>query len=424
MFWLSDTVNGNPVKKELEHTQQLLDQSTPRIESSEGSLKHLLHHATMTTKFYKSYLGVDDLDQFSIINKNIIRENFADFASSKFDLSKCRKVSTSGSTGSPFSVYHNKNKLRKNIADNIYFSSKSNYKIGDYLVYVKIWSDSFSLKQRANFQLKNMHPLSVFSLSDEEIKMFIDKLNRQSSEVCFIGYASSFEKICKYIDRLGVNPIQFKTKSIITISEALNEYTRNAVTNYFGIRPLSRYSNNENGIIAQQIGSDDLKFKINDSSYIVEIFDLDSDKKLNYGQRGRIVITDLYNLATPLIRYDTGDVGVMELDESGKPYFTEISGRKLDLLYDTKGRLVPSHLSAKMCKYGEFKQFQLVQKSKTTYAVNLNTDKPIDENALVKEYKSYLGSDAQIIINYVDEIPLLNSGKRREVVNEYYNTIH
>ena len=114
----------------------------------------------------------------------------------------------------------------------------------------------------------------------------------------------------------------------------------------------------------------------------------------------------------------------MQLDENNRPYFTEISGRVLDLLYDTKGNLVPSHLSAKLCKYGQYKQFQLVQKDKKAYEGNLNIDKKIDEKQLVEEYKSYFGEDAEITINYVDDIPLLNSGKRREVVNEYYNSIN
>ncbi|WP_426430661.1 CoF synthetase [Winogradskyella sp. HB-48] len=424
LFWLSDSVKGNPVKTKLNNTQRLLDNSIPDSNSAKSSLDYLLQHATTSTHFYRGFNSSQGLDSFPVINKNIIRDHFDEFKSSKYDVSKCRKVSTSGSTGSPFSVYHNKEKIQKNIADNIYFSAKSNYQLGDFLVYVKIWSDTFSLKKKLDFQLKNMHPLSVFNLSDDEIKTFIEKLNKQSSEVCFIGYASSFEKICKYLDKLENNPITFKTKSIITISEALNDYTRNSVKQYFGTQPLSRYSNNENGIIAQQIQQDDLRFKINDSSYVVEIFDLNSDKKLDYGQRGRIVITDLYNWATPLIRYDTGDVGVMELDENNRPYFTEVSGRVLDLLYDTKGNLVPSHLSAKLCKYGQYKQFQLVQKDKKTYEVNLNTDKKVDEKQLVEEYKYYFGADAEITINYVDDIPLLNSGKRREVVNEYYNSIN
>ena len=238
--------------------------------------------------------------------------------------------------------------------------------------------------------------------------------------MALIGYASAFEKICKDLDSKSENLITFRPTSIITISEALNSYTRNAIKKHFGIYPISRYSNNENGIIAQQISSDNPNFKINTSSYLVEMFDLNQDNKIGFGQRGRIVITDLYNYANPLIRYDTGDVGIMHLDENNQPYFSQVLGRKLDLIYDTKGNLVPEHLSAKLCNYGQFKQFQLVQKKRKEYLINLNTTKKVDEERMITEYKGYFGDDAKININYVDEIPLLRSGKRQEVVNEYY----
>ncbi|WP_370003906.1 CoF synthetase, partial [Winogradskyella sp.] len=301
-----------------------------------------------------------------------------------------------------------------------FFSSKSNYQVGNHLVYIKIWNSKFDFMTRYGFIMKNIYAYSVFNLSDDEIDHLISHLNKNGNPISFIGYASAFEKICHHLDDLESNPIKFKTKSLITISEALNFYTKDAIQKYFGIRPLSRYSNNENGIIAQQTKDSGSKFRVNDSSYVVEIFDLKKDKKLDYGQLGRIVITDLFNKATPIIRYDTGDVGTLELNEDGRPYFSEIYGRKLDLLYDTKGKIVPSHLSAKLVKYGDFKQFQLVQKGLKDYEVNLNTDKKIDEEALIAEYRGYFGDDANIKINYVDEIPLLASGKRREVVNEYY----
>ena len=34
-------------------------------------------------------------------------------------------------------------------------------------------------------------------------------------------------------------------------------------------------------------------------------------------------------------------------------------------------------------------------------------------------FKSYLGENAKIDFEYVEEIPVLNSGKRKKIVNEY-----
>lgn len=420
-FWLLDKLKGGPLKNKLNYTKDILTSSDLSYVKQVNNMRltELLNHAISTTYYYngKTY---SSLEEFPIINKNIIRDHLSDFMSDKFAIKDLVKVSTSGSTGAPFSIYHNKDKIYKSIADNIFFSSKSNYQIGNHLVYIKIWKSKFDFMTRYGFILKNIYAYSIFNLTDEEIDLFINQLNKNENPISFIGYSSAFEKICYHLDDLESNPIEFKTKSLITISEALSPYAKEAIEKYFGIRPLSRYSNNENGIIAQQTNDDGLKFRVNDSSYIVEIFDMNEDKKLGYGQQGRIVITDLFNKATPIIRYDTGDVGTLELDEDGRPFFTEIYGRKLDLLYNTMGEIVPSHLSSKLVKYGNFRQFQLVQKGLKEYEVNLNTDKKIDEESLINEYKGYLGDDAKIKINYVDEIPLLASGKRREVVNEYY----
>lgn len=423
-IWFIDTLKGSPVKNELISTSAILDSpsSDVRRNKIENSLKSLLNHATSTTEYYKKYSAINSLEDFPVVNKNIIRDNLKDFTSNVFDLTTCFKASTSGSTGVPFSIYQNKEKLNKNTADDVFFSAKSNYKTGSHLVYLKIWPEKFNFKKKYNFMLRNIHPYDVFELTNDAIDELITELNKSKEVINFKGYVSAFEKICRHLDALSENPFTFKTQSIITTSESLNPYTKNAVKKYFGVWPVSRYSNLENGVLAQQFRGDDPRFWINDSSYVIEIFDLNENRKLNYGEQGRIVLTDLYNLATPMIRYDTGDVGTMNLDTDNKPYFSEIYGRKLDLLYDTKGNIVPPHISANLWKYGNFKQFQLIQKGLKDYEINLNTTVKVDEESMIKEFQTFFGMDANFIVTYVDDIPLLSSGKRKEMVNEYYRT--
>ena len=73
-------------------------------------------------------------------------------------------------------------------------------------------------------------------------------------------------------------------------------------------------------------------------------------------------------------------------------------------------------------KYQELKQCQLIQKAHGTYGFKLNTEKAfLREEEFIAEFKEYLGKDANISIEYVDEIPLLASGKRRVMVNEMIN---
>ena len=105
-----------------------------------------------------------------------------------------------------------------------------------------------------------------------------------------------------------------KTKArvacFITMSESFPDDARQGIKDLFGCPVISRYSNQECGLISQQckLGTE---YHINTASFYVEILDLEKDISVEDGKLGRIVVTDLYNKAMPMIRYDTGDLGVM-----------------------------------------------------------------------------------------------------------------
>ncbi len=422
IFRIFDTFNGSRIRKNLEDIRESIEDSgsiSTKVKKKK-LLREVLKYATDHTEFYKKYSGSTTIDNFPIINKNLIRDNFEAFKSSGFTENQYEIVSTSGSTGAPFSVVHNNGKRLRNRSDSLYFSKRSGYDVGHKLVYIKIWPDTFNFKELCDIWKKNIFPQSVFKLKDRDIEDLIHKLKSDRSQKSFLGYSSAFEKICLYLDSIHSEPIDCNVHSVIAMSEALNDYTKNAIKKYFSVTPVSRYSNNENGILAQQDGTDPTKFIINSASYYIETFDIEKDIPAQKGELGRIVVTDLYNYAMPLIRYDTGDIGIIDVDDNGVQYLTSIEGRKLDLIYTTKGEIVPSHISYRLCKYGDYKQFQLVQYGKKDYLIKLNTDIKVDEKAMRAEYKDYFGNDANIIIEYVDEIPLLSSGKRREVYNTYY----
>ncbi len=95
------------------------------------------------------------------------------------------------------------------------------------------------------------------------------------------------------------------------MSETLNDYTKQTIEKYFGVPVYSRYSNLENGILAQQVPGSDNRYFINTASYVLEIFKMNEDVPAACRRTlGRIMVTDLYNYAMPMIRYDTGDTGI------------------------------------------------------------------------------------------------------------------
>ncbi|XLS30771.1 CoF synthetase [Flavobacteriaceae bacterium M23B6Z8] len=425
-YWTLDKLKGSPVKKHYLQISRALehDDIKETKHQSESSLKQLLEYATKNIPFYKDFANTIDLENFPVVDKNVIREQQERFLSVGYPKAKLDKVTTSGSTGAPFTIYQDKNKKNRNAADVFYFAEKAGFELGNTLYYFRHWAFNVAKSRWLAF-LQNVVPVEASDLSDASIKNLLDTLKNDSSDKGFIGYASCFTTLVNYMQRKQLSPQDYKIHSIIAISEALPKETKELMEYYFKCPVVSRYSNMENGIIAQQLPGKTNDFFINTASYLVEILDLETNESISDGSPGKIVVTDLYNYAMPLIRYDTGDVGTLKKDgDTGRLKLTRVDGRKLDVIMNTSGEILSSFVAMHVIKYPGILQTQLIQEGKKTYKFKLSvTDEFCDEEVIKKEYLQTLGNDAIITFEYVDEIPLLRSGKRKMMVNNYLKTL-
>ena len=422
LFWILDMLKSSPVANHLKEIDSTIKGYPDTRQIVENKLAVMLQHAAVTTDFYSSFKSGSIID-FPVINKTIIRDNETAFISTKFNKASLHKVVTSGSTGTPFCVYHNAAKKLRNTADTIYFAKQAGFELGQKLYYFKIWND-INKKNWFNTWSQNIEACNVFELSDTAIEQLLIRLNKDQSTIGLLAYASAFDAICKFLDRHPQVQIKSRVQSAIAMSEALNNYTKEAMQRHFKCVCISRYSNVENGMIAQQSIEGGGIFFINFASYYVEVLNMDDNQPCPMGQPGRIVVTDLYNEAMPMLRYDTGDIGILnEHLVNGKPtpVLEKIEGRKMDMVFNTNGHLVSSFtITNGMWKYTELTQYQFIQTSKTSYLFKLNSDTPFTRaTELITDFKDIFGLNALIEIEYVDEIPLLNSGKRKKVMNIY-----
>jgi len=421
-FWFLDLLRGNPIRNHLNDISFFLKHGNSDIVcvKHEAYLKKILGHAVANCYYYSKFCDNLKLSSFPVINKNIIKENFDQFIADNFRDQKLYTIITSGSTGTPFKTFHDTNKKLRNYADTLFFAGITGYELGQRLIYLKIWVEK-RMRSRAEYWFQNIVPVDVVHFNDTEIEMLLRKIEHSNSTFSILGYASAIELICKFLDKKDYPSVKAKVKSVIAISESLNDYTRSGIEKYFRVQVLSRYSNLENGIMAQQELNSSDRFLVNTASYHIEILKMDSDEPVKDGELGRIIVTDLFNYALPMIRYDTGDIGAMWSDPiySFRKYLTKIEGRKLDLLYDTSGNLVSSYLVYKnMWQYTEIDQYQLIQESEKRYTFRINSKEPFThEKKLTDEFKAFLGIDADFRIEYVSEIPLLASGKRKKIVS-------
>ncbi|MUU76954.1 phenylacetate--CoA ligase family protein [Winogradskyella endarachnes] len=423
-FWFLDGLKGSKIKNQLIEIKLGVEQpnSTQAQQLKDKYIQQLLSHAVASTSFYKTYTDYTELSNFPVIRKTIIQDNFEAFQSRIFKNENNFKVSTSGSTGVPFFLFQNKNKRHRNHADAVYFYNQSNFKIGNRLYELEVWRDH-NKKGKFKSWIQNIVQFDISRLTDQRIITFFKLLKNNKQSKTILGFASALEMIAQYLERHNLLFKDLKINSIIANSEYLNSYTKTTLGKHLNTTILSRYSSEEIGIIAQQTLYNPDKFIINHASYQVELLNLENDLPAKQGELGRIVVTDLFNYAMPIIRYDTGDIAKLEKDSNGITYFTQIEGRKMDLIYDTKGNLLSSFVVyTKFYKYYSLlKQYQFIQQDAKEYEVKLNLQESTFpfENQLIADIKLDFGEDAVVHITYVDEIPALSSGKRRKVINNY-----
>lgn len=94
-------------------------------------------------------------------------------------------------------------------------------------------------------------------------------------------------------------------RSLRTIGETLSPETRHAAFRVLGLQAADAYSTQEVGYIALQCPLGGL-YHVMAETMIVEIVDANG-LPCAPGESGRVLVTDLRNLATPLVRYETGD---------------------------------------------------------------------------------------------------------------------
>lgn len=391
-------------------------------EERNAALKNLLLHASRTVPFYDKIKENQGLENFPVVNKNIMNEHKEKFISVVYKGKKLHKTTTSGSTGTPFTIFKDQRKINRHRAENIFFTELCGTEIGHVLYYLRVWNNVNKKSVLESF-LMNVVPVEISNISDRQLVMMIKKIQQDKRKKSILGFGSTLEELARYVDgkiKKDADKVE-NMEAIQVMSESISDSAKEALMRYFDCLVLSRYSNMENGFIAHQTPDGGDEYRINHGSFLVEILNLESDTPTGENETGRIVVTDFYNYAMPFIRYDTGDLGSFRFDPEHGMILTNLEGRKVDSIYNTKGELLSPHsITNLMWNYSDIRQFQFIQKSAVDYLVILNTTQPyLKVDMMIADIKYYLGEDALILVEYVDEIPPLLSGKRKKVKNEY-----
>lgn len=269
--------------------------------------------------------------------------------------------------------------------------------------------------------MQNLTPINILHLDNEKMEEIRTRLKKKPYINSCLAYASTYEYLVKYLAEKGDTPDMFHTKTLISGSEVLSMEQKKQIKDRLGCMVIDRYSNEENGFLAQSGDLSD-EFQVNISGFCIEILKQDQDIPAEIGEVGRVVVTDLYGFALPLIRYDTGDLAVKAVEKDGwTTMLKTIQGRRVDVIFDTKGKPLTSHTwSVYMWKFDKLKQYQFIQESSKQYKLKVNGAKGIyTDEEFRKHLCSVLGADAEIEIEHVEGIPTLASGKFKKTVCNY-----
>jgi len=212
-------------------------------------------------------------------------------------------------------------------------------------------------------------------------------------------------------------------RQIRTVGETLHPDLRERCRKLGGIEIVDMYSSQEVGLIALQCPTSGL-YHIQSESLIVEVLD-DEGKPCKPGETGRVVITDLHNFATPLIRYeirDYAEVGPTCPCGRGLPTLSRIMGRRRNMVVFPDGRrhwpLIGAH---RYREIADIRQYQAIQHAVDDIEIRLVVDAPLSkeqESKLTSLAHAALGHPFQLRFSYwQQELPKTRGGKFEEFVS-------
>lgn len=192
------------------------------------------------------------------------------------------------------------------------------------------------------------------------------------------GYSSGIYLLAK-LQKEG--KISISPKKIICSADPMTGGMRDEIYSAFGVNPISFYASSESICLgAQQKGEGEI-YLFNDF-HIFELLD-QSDNYSKLGEPGKLILTNLYNYAQPLIRYEMNDELVMSKKEKKFenkwrfPVLQQISGRSEEFLWfrkkDNKMDYIHPIVFVEYYVPG-LEKFQIIQKSENSFDILAEID--------------------------------------------------
>lgn len=428
LFDLSLQLNSFPIREAQSELRKIVAFSEKEHEIFvEHKKQEIVNFHLQNNPFYKDLAGIatfTNWEDLPILNKKNLQKPLQEKLSEGYSAKNSYVNKTSGSSGTPFVFAKDKYCHALTWASNIYrfglhgIDFNTSYQARFYGIPLDFIGHQ---KERLKDALSHRFRFPIFDLSDKVLDGFLNQFRTKKFDY-INGYTSSIVLFAKFLQKKNIvlTAICPSLKVCMVTSEMLFEEDKLLLEKQFGIPIVNEYGASELDLIAFQNPNDE--WQINSETLFVEILD-DNDKAVPNGTSGRIVITSLFNKAHPFIRYDIGDIGI--LDEKStlqKPILKKLIGRTNDVAVLPSGKKSPGLTFYYVTKSiieddGNVKEFVIKQTKIDTFEIEYVSETQLNLAQIKKIEKAielYLEPNLKFIFIRKDTLERSNRGKLKQ----------
>ena len=256
--------------------------------------------------------------------------------------------------------------------------------------------------------------LPVVATLDEQID-FILHHKKESGAVAVTTLPTNAELLAREIVERGID-MSF-VQRFGTYAETLQDHQKEAIRSAFpNARLWETYSSMEFGMIAMPCPYEPEFYHVMAHRLGLEVLRED-DSPADYGEPGRVYVTDYANRLSPLIRYELGDLVIRAQCPCGRmklPALSKILGRISGTLLHRDGRRVLFvDISVALREIPGMRQYQVIQNAVEEFTVKVVSMKNVDQDvhSVFERHLGYVPD--RVSMEYMTEIPRETNGKYR-----------
>lgn len=347
LFNLSLKLNGFPIKKaqiEFEKILQISEAAYP--EYIDTKKREIVEFHLKNNAFYNNLVGSETFKKWNdlpVLTKKDLQKPLKERLSKGYSEKSVFVNKTSGSSGAPFVFAKDKE------AHAITWASIMHR----FAWYGVDFNSSFQArfygipldfvgyrKERFKDFLSTRYRFPIFDLSDKVLEGFLDHFKTKKFDY-INGYTSSIVLFGKYLQARNIilTDICPTLKVCMVTSEMLFEEDKIVLEKHLGVPIVNEYGASELDLIAFQNANG--AWQVNSETLFVEVLD-ENNQEVPKGIEGKIVITSLYNKAHPFIRYEIGDIGILDEKSTAKHLILKkLIGRTSDVALLPSGKKAP-----------------------------------------------------------------------------------